>query len=52
MFNIFKKKPKPPAERRKGERRQHKEDPIRLVRKGDRRLDSRRKEERRKSGNK
>jgi hypothetical protein len=49
MFNIFKKKPKPQVERRKGERRQHKEDPIRLIAKGDRRMDTRRKEERRKS---
>lgn len=50
MLNIFKKKkPKSPAERRKGNRRKHLEDPIRLVKKGDRRLDARRKEERRKT---
>lgn len=36
------------GEKRKGERRKHSEDPIRIVKKGDRRIDHRRKDERRK----
>ncbi len=50
MFKLFKRKekPKPRAERRTEERRKHLEDPVRLVKKGDKRLDHRRKGERRK----
>jgi len=45
---MVEKKAKSPAERRKGEHRKGMEDPVRLIRKGDQRLDHRRKTERRK----
>jgi len=45
---MAEKKAKSPAERRKAERRRGMEDPVRLVRRGDQRLDHRRKTERRK----
>jgi len=45
---MAEKKAKSPADRRKAARRKGLEDPIRLVRKGDQRLDHRRKTERRK----
>jgi hypothetical protein len=45
---MAEKKAKSPADRRKAVRRKGLEDTIRLVRKGDQRLDHRRKAERRK----
>ena len=45
---MAEKKAKSPADRRNAVRRKGLEDPVRLVRKGDQRLDHRRKAERRK----